>query len=159
MKRAIFMLIMGFAASIIWLASKGDVEVGPGEIARRCAAGKPTWESYQEDIKGQIGAGPVAAWSGHPVSVVLEAGEVTVDFTLEAPWAGYDAALPILLRDSFGTTCRHHTAERVDGLRRYHFQLRGEALQRMPGWIELRYPHDEAWIPLDTEGRWRKSNP
>jgi len=157
-KRTIPLLVLGLAGAVLWLASRENVTVTPEEIGQRCERSAPSWESYQEDIKGQVGAGPVAEWTGQPQSVQVGKGEVQVDFAIGPPWGEYDAALPVLLRDSFGATCRHDAVERVDQVRRYHFPLQGEALQRPPSWVELRFPHSEAWVPLDTDGRWRKDS-
>lgn len=157
MKRTVVFVCLGLLGWAGWLVLHGDVEVSPEMIAERCRQSEPSWESYQEDIKGQIGAGPVAEWAGEPAAVTAREEEVTVDFALQAPWRDYDAALPVLLRDSFGSTCPQVHTEHVDGVRRYHFSLMGEALKHTPSWFEIRYPHGEDWLPLDNEGRWRRN--
>lgn len=89
--RAIFLLFLTCAAACSAPFDAQTVE----ERVRTCT---PTWESYQETIKAEIGAGPVAQWTGSPTGAVYAAGEVTVTFRVEGPWADAGLAMPILMR-------------------------------------------------------------
>ena len=125
-------------------------------MARRVENSQPTWQSYSEDIKGQIGATPVAEWEGELTEVRLEGGAVRVTFRLSGPWAQRDAAIPVLLREPFGGTRRNTGARRDGDFVTYIIELpetaRGQALP----WVELKFPHGQRRLPLSEKGIWRQ---
>jgi len=147
------LLFSGLVAVLTYVNGQG---VPAEELSRRCGESRPEWSSYQEDIKGQVGAAPVAAWKGEPVRVELTGRQLRITFRLSSPWSGYDAALPVLVRDPLGNVSRNVSGERLDdGLRGYGFTLPGEPDAAQIPWLELRYPHTERRIPLDERGMWQ----
>jgi hypothetical protein len=148
-------LFSGLALIAIMEAHHAD----PAKLAKRCAESHPSWAGYQEDIKEQVGAQPVAAWRGRLEQVRQEAGLITVTFRLESPWAGYDADVPVLLRDPMGRECRQESVERQGGTRRYIFLLNTESGTSILPWVEIHFPHTERRIALGTEGLWKESPP
>ena len=133
-------------------------------LQARCAASTPTWDNYPEDIKAQIGAGPVAAWRGEVTQVVwgLDDAEsaattapvIQVFVTMEAPWSKLDAALPLLLREPQGSTLTP-VASRLDGdVRMYRYALPAELADVMPPWVTLRTPRGIHRYPLGAGGKW-----
>ncbi len=142
--------VLLFAAVVAWLAAP---EISPEELLRRCEACKPEWLSYQEDIKGQIGARPVALWRGEPVSVRRTGSGWEVAFALSPPWSEYGAAVPVLLRDSLGGELIPESSRMEDGLRVYRYKSPPDA---GGPWVELHYPHTERRIVLDAAGAWNR---
>lgn len=129
--------------------------VGEAEIARRVEASVPTWQSYPEDIKAQVGAGPVAEWEGTVDEVRVEPEAIRVTFRLEGPWAARDAAMPLLLNEPFGGVRRNSAAERQGDRVTYLFDNAGrEAAVPVP-WVELKFPGGERRIVLSQEGTWK----
>lgn len=117
-------------------------------LRARIQASMPTWESYQEDIKGQLGARPAAEWRGELTGARIAAdGAVDVLFRIEGPWAERDLGVPILVRDPELRVTRAAETIREDGLRVYRVPLAGAA--SLP-WIEVQYPHHTRRIGLDA---------
>ena len=133
-------------------ACHGGPSISPEELVRRCRDARPTWASYPEDLKAQIGAGPVATWQGALVRIDCDGTLIRAAFRLEEPWAQYDAALPILVRIPSGRVLLPADTERTTDALTYRFVLDADSA---PPWIELRYPHTSRRLPLDQEGRWR----
>jgi hypothetical protein len=124
------------------------------ELQERCRVSKPAWNNYQEDIKGQIGAAPVAEWSGVPISARFEGETFHVTFSLQPPWLDYPCALPILLRDPMGNIYRSAVAEPGgEGERTYVFPIKASSAG-LP-WVEIHYPHHQTRLALDPSGTWR----
>ncbi len=144
-------LFLGVVALLTWLNAQG---VPPEELARRCEASSPQWKSYQEDIKGQVGAAPVAQWHGEPVYVHQKGNTVEVAFQIMPPWGTSVAAIPVMLRDPLGHEYISGQAKRKDGLRWYHFSLESPHMSILP-WVEIHYPHQERRVALDSDGSWR----
>jgi len=143
----------GLVALVAYVKAQG---IPPAELARRCAACRPTWQSYEEEIK-TIGAAPVAAWQGEPVHLERTRGAVRLRFRLSGPWIDYEAALPVLLRDPLGSVYCSAVAEGSGAERTYVFELsKASATVALP-WIEVRYPHTETRLPLDAAGNWARS--
>lgn len=148
-------IIFAFLVGILTYLNSQDIP--EDELIRRCQTSHPEWLSYQEDVKGQVGAAPVAAWKGEPIEAVLAAnGRLFITFSLASPWAEYAAALPVLVRDPLGHVYQDESAERKNGARVYAFSLAEVQDPAQIPWIELRYPHTERRIPLDGAGLWRK---
>ena len=145
--------LAGLVAAGVLLGGGGDT--APEALLERCRASRPEWAGYQEDIKGQIGAGPVAAWKGELTAIVQRGGTVSVTFHLEPPWSGFEAALPVLLRDPMGGV-HYPGPARADGaLREYTFVLGAEASGTAFPWLEVRAPRRDWRVTLDADGRWR----
>ena len=151
---AVTAALMALCAGVAMVARMGAHEADPAELLRRCNESHPAWLSYQEDIKGQVGATPVARWRGRPVEVRQQSGELTVTFLLESPWADYDAAVPVLLRDPLGREHRQDRVEKDGALRRYTFEMPQDSAAMTLPWVEIHYPHTERRIALGAEGRW-----
>jgi len=130
-------------------------ERGPSdaEIAARIAKSRPAWENYQEDIKGQIGAGPVAEWDGTPTRLWLDQDCVFLSFALKGPWATRAPGLPVLLRDPAGRVQQDLRVEHEGSTARYVFHR--SKLEGIPAWIEIKYPHTERRLVLSESGEWR----
>ncbi|MBW7865081.1 MAG: hypothetical protein GX580_04480 [Candidatus Hydrogenedens sp.] len=150
------LLALAAAGSLLipMLARLGASDPPDSEIARRCRESRPGWQSYQEDIKGQVGARLVAQWHGEIDAVRADGGNVTVSFRLSPPWDTRDAALPVLLRLPSGEELLQDTALREGGLRHYHFSLPEKSAP--PPWVAVHYPHRERRVALDAAGEWRR---
>lgn len=137
---------------LAWIGAEGPTGE---EIARRCAESRPRWQSYQEDIKGGVGARLVAEWRGEIDSVRAAGDGVTVSFRLLPPWDSRDAALPVLLRLPSGEELLQKGTRREGGLRHYLFDLPEKSAP--PPWVEVHYPHRERRVALDAAGAWRRA--
>jgi hypothetical protein len=131
----------------------GRPEITTEELARRCAESAPTWDSYQEDIKGQIGAAPVAEWRGAPAWAALSEGVLSVGMRVESPWSERTCSLPILLRDPFGEVHLGRNAVLEDGVFVYRFTLGANPDAALP-WVEIHYPHQIRRLSLRSDGTW-----
>lgn len=152
MKR-IALAIAGFFLVVLIYANLVPAKiVTPEEVAQRCKTSQPAWRSYDEDVKSQIGATPVAAWSGIPVAVQVSASQYLLTFELSGPWLDYDAALPVLVRDPFGQVLSSSAATRQGT--RVTYQYRVDNAGAIAPWLELRYPRHEQRVQLDTHGYW-----
>lgn len=109
------------------------------DLADRTRFSQPTWQSYQEDIKAQIGATPVAQWQGTPTRAWTDHGTLYVAFDITGPWAKRDFALPILVQDPGGHIAQSTIIQYQDGATIYVFNDVADA----PAWITVRYPHGE----------------
>ncbi len=122
------------------------------ELATLVARARPVWANYGEDIKAELGATPVAQWSGRPLSARVEDGRVRIEFELSAPWRDYAFGMPVLIRDPLGRV--HRPARYADHA--YEFTLEGFASGAVIAWIEVRYPpNEERRIAFDHAGDWR----
>lgn len=146
-----------FLALVALTAYMNSGDLSPEELARRCADSFPAWQSYQEDIKAQVGARPVAEWKGRPTGVKQAGREIRVTFLLSVPWSGRPAVLPILMRDPLGVVYRNIGAESRAAERIYLFELAETSVVSLLPWIELQFPHSEVRLPLDPQGEWRSN--
>ena len=129
--------------------------VDEAQLAARVTSSHPRWASYQEDIKGQVGARPVAEWEGALESIDASSGLVEVTIRLKAPWAARDAAMPILLEEPVGGV-HEATASRREGDRRvYTFAISGTAGSEPAPWVQLKLPRQEPRIVLPPNGHWK----
>ncbi|MCX5758735.1 MAG: hypothetical protein NTU83_09580 [Candidatus Hydrogenedentes bacterium] len=124
------------------------------ELAARIEKSRPAWESYQEDIKGQIGAGPVAEWDGTPSRLWFDRDAVFFTFAMRGPWAARDMGVPVLLRDPSGRVQRDLRADRNGLMVCYTFER--PKLDALPTWLEIRYPHTERRLVLSARGEWNE---
>jgi len=127
------------------------------ELARRVAASRPEWANYQENIKGQIGATPVAEWDGEPIAASASESSLEITFRLSGPWASRELALPVLVRDPYGALHRHERAVRDGSLVRYYFAREQPTNSSPLAWVEILYPHHEDRIVFDAAGKWKKN--
>ena len=70
MKRWYFgIALLAFSGVILWgiLTTDPPAEVSVDELAQRVVRSVPDWADYQEDLKGHLGATPVAQWQGAPI--------------------------------------------------------------------------------------------
>ncbi len=126
----------------------------PVDLEARIRSSRPQWANYQEDIKGQIGAAPVAQWNGHPLSATLRGQELLVRFELEGAWIERLVALPILVRDPFGGMVLNHGAHFESPEVEYQFLLSNRQGDMSVPWVELKYPHRETRLVFSPEGTW-----
>ena len=152
-------LTAALAAGMVVIARMGAYQADPNELTKRCADSHPVWVSYQEDIKGQVGAQSVALWRGRLAEVRQESGSITVTFQLDPPWVDYEAAVPVLLRDPMGHEYRQDAVEREGGARRYLFHLDTQTGASTLPWVDVHFPHTERRIALGAEGRWTNTEP
>lgn len=160
MRRIVAGLVIAAAAAAFLTAYvrfflEAEERLDSPDLERRALLSAPSWASYQEDIKAQIGAAPVAQWSGHPVEARREGDRVHVRFRLEGPWAERSAVIPVLVRDPFGHEHRYeqYSLQPPDVV--YTFELEGESAGAPVPWIMVKYPHHEDRLPLDANGQWR----
>ena len=151
---AVGLFVAGLVMLFGLLAWWNRAGVPAQELAERIAASEPEWANYQEDIKSQIGAKPVAEWMGEPISVAIEGTVATVTFELEGPWALRDFGLPILLREPFGGIHLPASATVETSRIAYQFNLPQEFLTSPLPWVEIKYPHHERRLALDADGTW-----
>jgi hypothetical protein len=144
----LFLVIVGITMLV------NNQSLPASELVRRCSASQPKWTSYPEDIKGQIGAGPAAQWAGKPVAAAQSGSQVRVTFRLQAPWSGFEAAMPVLLRDPLGHVYRNASTEKKDADRIYLFTIDADAAVSVLPWVEVQYPHGEKRISFNAQGRW-----
>jgi hypothetical protein len=145
-------LVVGLV--IIWaVRSPGNPSVE--ELARRVAACHPTWQNYQEDIKGQIGAAPVAQWRGTLIETRCENTLVSVTFQLSGPWAQRDITIPILVREPSGNWFEGTQTHRQAARATYTCQLPEDTANLPFPWLEIRYPHGEKRVVLSSQGHWK----
>jgi hypothetical protein len=144
-----------FAALIPWVVAACSPSLSPQDLERKTLAAQPRWESYQEDLKGAIGAGPVAEWQGRPVEVCREGDVFRVTFVLTGPWVGRQAAIPVLLRDPTGATLRHDAVCRHGDQATYDFKLAAQDAGP-PAWLEIKFPHGQKRIVLNDRGDWQE---
>ena len=142
---------------LLVVTGMGGIGCGSGisdeELKRRTEASQPTWENYEEDIKAQIGAGPVAEWEGRPVGALVKRDAVQVNFYVTGPWAQRDAiAIPVLLREPTGAIHQKARFTATGGSVGYIFKLDEE--NSIPAWIELKFPHGEKRITFPPSGLW-----
>lgn len=136
-------------------AAVNRASADPSDLARRCATSHPEWQSYQEDIKGQIGAAAAAEWHGTLQRFEISGREARLTFLLEGPWAAYACGIPILLRDPLGNVVQSTDISAPAPERTYRFQLPAESL---PPWVEVHIPHEERRLPLSPEGTWASAS-
>ena len=139
---------------IVALSWVNSTELSEDDLAERCAQSVPRWDSYQEDIKGQVGARPVAQWLGVPASASAVNGTVTVTFTVNGPWAERAAAVPIIIKDPTGAVLVAHGKGDGAGTVSYEITLPGAEQSSVP-WLEVQYPHHRERLPLNAEGLWQ----
>ena len=145
----VLIFVVGIVSLPMILFSGNDPS--PELLAARIAASAPGWNSYQEDIKGQIGASPVAEWSGRLVTAAQGDDLLSLSFVLEEPWKTRDGALPVLIRLPDGATLMPRDAI-IDGEHRvYRYALPSSA--PLP-WAEVQYPHHRERLYFDATGQW-----
>lgn len=129
--------------------------VTDAELVARCAKSQPSWQNYPEDIKAQVGAGPIAEWEGVPSQAQYRDGVLRVTFSVQGPWSRRDASVPVLLQDPTGRVHRNVSAECASGSVVYSFDLSKTSGETVPAWVELKFPHGTKRISLSERGEWR----
>jgi hypothetical protein len=136
---------------IAFYAAVNRASLDPADLPRRCAESRPTWQSYQEDIKGQIGAAAAAEWRGAPIRFKLDQGAAYLTMRLEGPWTEFPCGIPVLLRDPQGNTVQDSGISTPGAERTYTFPLKAGDT---PPWVEIHYPHQERRLALGPDGAW-----
>lgn len=139
------------------LALLAGCSSGPtdAELAQRAAESHPAWQSYNEDIKAQMGAGPSAEWSGTLTQVACEAESIRATFQVTGPWAARDAAMPVLMREPTGHVFQNRSSTREGALVTYVFERADSLRSEIPAWLEFHYPHGEQRVAFNGQGVWR----
>ena len=148
------------AAALAFLAllsapscSGPDDQVPDPELARLVQRARPVWANYGEDLKAQLGATPVARWSGKPVAAQIDGNRCSLSFEIDDPWRNYPFGIPVLVRDPLGKV--HRSKSYAGGT--YEFTLDGFAPGAVIPWIEFRFPpYEERRIAFDAAGSWRE---
>ena len=122
------------------------------ELQQRCAEAQPAWDDYDEDLKAQIGATPVALWEGTPLQAWQTAAGVEVSFRLSGPWGEVAALLPVLLRTPEGEVYQSRPGASSGVDRVYFFSMQKSAEVMLP-WVDLRFPREERRLYLRTPGK------
>jgi len=148
--------LLAFSTVMLWgiLTTDSGVDVSTEELAQRVQRSFPDWADYQEDLKGQLGSTPVARWEGAPLRARVAGDEVTVVFEVSGPWADYDFALPILIKDHLGKAYRNNAARRNGLEMEYTFQLKDRVEGTSVPWVEIAYPHHIQRIAFSDKGKW-----
>lgn len=155
MKRVLIAVAVLFGVVFLYASLIPAKSVSPAEVADRCRASQPEWRTYDEDVKAQIGATPVAAWSGVPLSVQASPGAYVLTFELSGVWLAYDADLPVLVRDPFGQVLRKATVTRSGPQVTYTYAV--DNAGAIAPWLEIRYPRQERRVQLDAQGHWAEA--
>jgi hypothetical protein len=122
------------------------------ELARRVQQCAPSWSNYDEDLKAQLGATPVAEWEGELEGVGWEASALTVSFALTGDWAKRDIGIPVLVKLPVGETVRSGSFSRNGSMAIYRFPT---PLDSPPQWVVVRYPfYGERRVVLSKDGHW-----
>jgi len=130
------------------------------ELLMRCSVSRPTWENYHEDIKAQIGSAQVAAWRGNITGISLYTSEdtstveVQVSVAVEGKWGSIEAAMPLLLRESYGHELLPQSITRDNDKRIYCYILPDSSTISIPTWVELYTPAENRRFSLSSEGKW-----
>ena len=131
--------------------------ISGSDLAQRVRTSHPKWQSYQEDVKAQIGAGPVAEWTGEPIKATQDTSTFTLTFRLLGPWSLREAAMPVLIRDPLGHVHQNSAATRQNDLIMYEFKLEPAGSASPLPWIEVKFPNGGKRIVLDEKGRWNSA--
>ena len=124
------------------------------ELAARVQRSVPRWANYQEDLKGQLGSTPVARWKGRPIRARVSGAEASVVFEVSGPWASYDFALPVLLKNHLGPGYRNDSARRTGSEVEYVFGMRDHVEGTAVPWVEIAYPHNYRRLAFSEDGTW-----
>lgn len=142
------------ASALLAALAACNPPLSESDLAARIQKSNPQWQSYQEDVKAQIGAAPVAEWKGEPVKALQENSAISLTFQMLGPWASRDAAIPILIRDPLGNVHQNSTATRQDSLVVYEFKLESGGSASPFPWIEVKFPNGDKRIVFDEKGAW-----
>ncbi len=143
-----------FLPGLILLFSACSAPFSESELAARIEKCSPQWQGYQEDIKGQVGAGPVAEWRGEPVKAVQQDSKLMITFRLSGAWASRDGAIPVLTQDSLGRVRQSTSATHDQGLTTYDFSLDLSGSASLLPWVEVKFPNGDKRIVFDQKGVW-----
>ena len=148
--------LVAFSGVMLWgmLRSQSSTEVSAEELGRRVQRSVPRWANYQEDLKAQVGSTPLARWEGSPIRARVAGDEITVAFEVSGPWAEYDFALPVLLKDHLGNVYRNRAAGHRNSEIEYIFQLTDRVEGTSVPWVEIAYPHHFQRLAFSDKGTW-----
>jgi len=148
--------LLAFSAVMLWgiLFTEAPEEISAEELADRVQRSVPAWADYQEDLKGQLGATPVARWQGRPIRAQVDGESVSIVFEVSGAWAEYDFALPVLIKDHLGKSYRNTGARRTNSEVEYLFQIAGHVAGTTLPWVEIAYPHHLERLAFSQEGAW-----
>lgn len=139
---------------VVLLFAGCAVPVSDEELAARVEGAHPTWQSYQEDLKAQLGAGPVAEWQGELVAAVQEGETLRLTFQLTGPWSGRDCFAPVLVADPREILHPPVSAVREKDSVVYRFSL--PSAGPLP-WVEVKFPNGQMRLVFDQNGVWPPS--
>lgn len=147
----------GVAVSALFLALAAGCAAPPtdNDLSARAESSQPAWQSYQEDVKSQMGAGPIAEWRGEPVEAIQQALSVRVTFAIHGPWAARAAAVPVMMRDPQGRVYRSTATEKNGDRLTYGFPIEGASSGGTFPWVEVKFPNGSKRLVLDEQGTWQ----
>lgn len=159
MRRGVaLVIVLGIVSAVIYgfIASQPSDGVSESELAGRVARARPDWSNFTEDLKGYLGATPVARWKGVPREARVEGNMVRIRFAIDPPWSGYAFGMPILLRDPLGHVHLNRDYERGDGNGTYTFVLNELDPDVALPWVEIKYPSEhQKRLVFSGDGTWR----
>ena len=141
---AVFMVLL-----CSFITGACTLKTDDSELATRTVNARPAWANYQEDIKAQIGATPVAQWQGTPRRAWQDSQGIHVQFVLKSPWDKRTCTIPVLIRDSGGTISQSIKGIIENNALTYTFPPSPLAVVSSAS-IEIKYPHDERRLVLET---------
>ena len=141
-----FVLLTAIFSCLFLIAC--DLKINEAELAILAGKAHPGWENYQEDIKAQIGATPVAQWRGTPRHAWKDGDGIHVQFDIEDAWKKRTCVIPILIRDSGGTEYLSTKGLVEEGKVTYTFPP-SSSLSVFTNTIEIKYPHEDRRLELE----------
>jgi hypothetical protein len=151
-RAVIIVLAIVFIGGVLLFAAVVQLPtVDDKALAERCASSAPSWQGYAEEIKGQVGAAPVAEWNGDVVAADFRNGQLRIHVDLTGPWVDRPFAIPILVRDPYGKV---HLGRRVQGegaARAYIVDIPGGGALT---WVEVATPDGRHRITLGPDQSW-----
>ena len=140
------LFLFSVIVSCVFLPACGPM-VDESELATLAGKAHPVWEKYQEDIKAQIGATPVAQWRGTPRHAWQDVNGIHVQFDIEGAWKKRACVIPILIRNPGGTEYLSAKGVVEQGTITYTFPP-SNLTSVFSDTIEIKYPHEERRLVL-----------
>lgn len=142
------LILLSAVVSCLFLTAC-DPKINETELAALAGKAHPVWTNYQEDIKAQIGATPVAQWRGTPRHAWKDAEGIHVQFDIEGAWKKRACVIPILIRDNGGTEYLSPKGVVEQGTVTYTFPS-ASLNSVFANTIEIKYPNEERQLVLES---------
>lgn len=140
---AAVVVVIFLGAGLILYFAAAPGRISRNELAERIAKCHPTWQSYEEDLKAQLGAAPTAEWDGQPESAHYHDRSLTVEVSMTGPWIEYQLAAPILVKDASGAVLQLTSMELAGDRAVYRFSLGASTGGTSLAWIDVKYPRGQ----------------